>query len=181
VHSIIKRLNNAGKRSKSNSGYYSVHVANVSHDPNQNQWDLECALFETDEKMFAAAKAEIDRLLAESAGNAVKVENFEIIRGVPPLVNDVNLMRNAYEISKPMLGEENVIIRKERLKTQSGEDFGRYQKHIPGAYIFLGVSNKAKGINGSVHTPQFAVDEEAICIGIDLMKGILLGYLHEKK
>jgi metal-dependent amidase/aminoacylase/carboxypeptidase family protein len=179
VKRCIREINNTGIRDKSSGGYFSVRVANVEYDPSENQWNLECALFETGDKMFAAAKATIKELLARTASDSMVVEKIEIIRGVPLMINDVNLMSSTYGISKPMLGENNVIIRDEILLTQSGEDFGLYQQIIPGAYIFLGVSNKKKGIDGTVHTPQFSVDEEAIFIGIDLMKAVLLDYVNK--
>jgi metal-dependent amidase/aminoacylase/carboxypeptidase family protein len=46
---------------------------------------------------------------------------------------------------------------------------------------FLGVSNAGKGIIGMPHSPQFAVDEEAIFVGARTMAAVLLNYLETLK
>jgi metal-dependent amidase/aminoacylase/carboxypeptidase family protein len=46
---------------------------------------------------------------------------------------------------------------------------------------WLGVSNEEKGIIGMPHSPQFAVDEEAIFVGAKTMAAVLLNYLETLK
>jgi metal-dependent amidase/aminoacylase/carboxypeptidase family protein len=61
------------------------------------------------------------------------------------------------------------------------EDFARYLQKVPGVMYFLGVSNAEKGIIGMPHSPQFAVDEEAIFVGARTMAAVLLNYLETLK
>ena len=57
------------------------------------------------------------------------------------------------------------------------EDFSRFQQVIPGFFYFLGVGNKARGITGMIHTPEFDVDEESLVVGVRVMANVLLDYL----
>ena len=57
------------------------------------------------------------------------------------------------------------------------EDFSFYQEKIPGAYLWLGVSNEAKGITGGTHTPDFDIDEDALVVGVKTMSTVLVDYL----
>ncbi|MEU7895278.1 M20/M25/M40 family metallo-hydrolase [Nonomuraea sp. NPDC049152] len=50
----------------------------------------------------------------------------------------------------------------------NGEDFALFLERAPGAMFFFGV-----GEQGTPHTPDFAVDESAIGLGVDAMTGFL--------
>ncbi len=57
------------------------------------------------------------------------------------------------------------------------EDFGYYQRKVPGAYFFLGVRNAKRGITAMIHTPEFDADEAAIAVGVRAMAEAALGEL----
>jgi metal-dependent amidase/aminoacylase/carboxypeptidase family protein len=177
VNRYIRMINSVKKINKSSQDYFRISVAYVEYSSDENRWSLECALFASNDNMFSDAKAEIEKIVTEKSFPDIEVEHFSITRGVPPMINDEDLMRSTYDITQSMLGMDDVIIWKEMPKWSSGEDFSFYQQLIPGVFFFLGASNKSKGFDATPHTPQFAVDEEVIFIGVDLMKSILLEYL----
>ncbi|MFN0060698.1 MAG: M20 family metallopeptidase [Planctomycetota bacterium] len=47
-----------------------------------------------------------------------------------------------------------------------GEDFAYYQQKIPGAFLFLGTRNTAKGLIYFCHHPRFQVDDPALEVGV---------------
>jgi metal-dependent amidase/aminoacylase/carboxypeptidase family protein len=101
----------------------------------------------------------------------------EFNRGVvPAVINDTVLARKAMETIQKLRGEEGLIVIEETTPFFS-EDFAFFLQRIPGVMFFLGVSNTKKGIVGMPHTPQFAVDEEAIIIGAKTMAAVLWDYL----
>ena len=50
----------------------------------------------------------------------------------------------------------------------NSEDFSAYLKHAPGAYVFIGARNVAKGIVHPHHHPHFDFDEDALLHGVQL-------------
>jgi len=57
------------------------------------------------------------------------------------------------------------------------EDFGDYQKLVPGVFFFLGLSNTARGITALPHDATFNVDEASIAFGIRAMAAVVVGRL----
>ena len=57
------------------------------------------------------------------------------------------------------------------------EDFGDYQKLVPGVFFFLGLSNTARGIVAMPHDATFNVDEAGIAFGIRAMAAVVVGRL----
>ena len=57
------------------------------------------------------------------------------------------------------------------------EDFGEYQKTVPGVFFFLGLSNAARGVNAMPHSAGFDVDEAGIGFGIRAMAAVVIGRL----
>ncbi len=57
------------------------------------------------------------------------------------------------------------------------EDFGEYQKLVPGVFFFLGLSNAARGVNAMPHSAGFDVDEAGIAFGIRAMAAVVIGRL----
>ena len=60
------------------------------------------------------------------------------------------------------------------------EDFGDYQKLVPGVFFFLGLSNTARGIIAMPHDASFNVDEAGIAFGIRAMAAVVVGRLAAK-
>lgn len=61
-----------------------------------------------------------------------------------------------------------------------GDDFAYFQNKIPGVYYFLGGSNFEKGIIADTHSPNFAVDEESIKVGVNYFSSMIVQRLNSK-
>ena len=60
------------------------------------------------------------------------------------------------------------------------EDFSMFLNKVPGAFFFLGVGNKKKGITYPYHSPLFDLDEDALAIGVRLHSGLVMAYLNQE-
>jgi amidohydrolase len=98
---------------------------------------------------------------------------------VPPVDNDAGLVGGAGTVLRTVLGDSAVVMIDEPTPSFS-EDFSHFQRQIPGAMVFLGVSNAEKGIMGLPHHPMFAADEDAIGVGARAMAAVLIDYLESK-
>jgi len=101
--------------------------------------------------------------------------NLNIIPGLPPLINDKESMRFIEKASKEVLGEKNVIILDK--PSMGGEDFAYYLEKVPGAFIWLGARNEAKGKLNLMHHPKFDFDEDALILGAKLHIQYALDFL----
>lgn len=127
-----------------------------------------------DETWRAEAHKKITELaigLVESMGGKAEVE---IRKGYPFLKNDVKLTGNMSLWASEFLGETSV----EELDIRTtAEDFAYYTHEIPGCFYRIGTGNKAKGINASVHSPYFDVDENALKTSMGLMAFLAFKYM----
>jgi amidohydrolase len=54
-------------------------------------------------------------------------------------------------------------------QTMGAEDCSHFLRAAPGAYVFVGAGNKAKGITEPHHSPRFQIDEDCLPIATALM------------
>jgi len=92
----------------------------------------------------------------------------------PVTYNEPSLVEETLPTIRRIVGAENAPTLKPFMPA---EDFSYFQKVVPGFYFFLGVGNRAKGINAGWHTPDFDVDEESLVVGVKVMSNVLLDYL----
>lgn len=59
----------------------------------------------------------------------------------------------------------------------ASEDFGHFQKHVPGVYFFMGVASEEKGNVAFPHMPNFEVDEASIEVGVSRFSTLILSRL----
>ena len=85
-------------------------------------------------------------------------------RGYPVTVNDPRLTLWSLPTLTRVAGDLGVV---HVPKTGGGEDFSYYQKEIPGAFYFIGITPKGQdaGAAPSNHSPLFHVDESGLKIG----------------
>ncbi len=100
----------------------------------------------------------------------------DIKKGYPFLVNDVHTTKTSKAAASEYLTANNVEDLGLRM---TAEDFSYFSQHSPVCFYRLGVGNEQKGINKSVHSPEFDVDERAIEIGSGLMSYIALAQLSD--
>ncbi len=101
--------------------------------------------------------------IAEAMGGSC---DFDIHKGYPFLKNDEALTNAARGYAQEFLGKENVV---DLDIWMASEDFAFYSQVVPSCFYRLGTGNTARGINSSVHTPTFDIDETALEVGVGLM------------
>jgi metal-dependent amidase/aminoacylase/carboxypeptidase family protein len=90
---------------------------------------------------------------------------IELIREVPPLVNDPALTALARSAAEQILGKENI----EKVPPMLGsDDLAVFGKYMPVFYYFLGTGFKDRK-NASLHSPEFCLNYEALPFGPALL------------
>ncbi len=155
-------------------------VFSSEENPEKNEWILKGMVRASSEENYERAKKNILTGLEklDLPGVSYKINYTEGV--VPAVMNDPALVRGAMDIIRLLQGEEGLVVIEQVLPFFS-EDFAHYLQKIPGVMYFLGVSNAKKGIIGMPHSPQFAVDEEAIFVGARTMAAVLLNYIEMLK
>ena len=123
-----------------------------------------------------ALMQEIADGVARAHGATVTLK-FQDNSAYPVTNNDAALVAATLPTLRRLLGKRIV----ENAKPIMGaEDFSFYQEHLPGAYLWLGIANPARGITAGVHTAQFDLDEDSLVVGVRTMSGVLLDYLERE-
>lgn len=92
--------------------------------------------------------------------------DLDILVGYPYLVNDENLTNQAVRAAKQYLGDSQVVMLPPRM---TAEDFSFYSHAVLACFYRLGTGNTARGLQASVHTDSFDVDENCLEVGSGLM------------
>ncbi len=128
------------------------------------------------EENYSATKMRILALAKEAAAGGVKARTEYVDRQLPDTINDQRLVEGAMKALTKLAGEQSVIP-VDGASPFFGEDFSHFQKMIPGAIFWLGVSNPEKGILGVPHSPGYQADDAAIEFGARAMAAVLWDYL----
>ncbi len=88
--------------------------------------------------------------------------------------NEPRLVEETLPTISRVVGGQNLLSIKPFMPA---EDFSYFQRVSPGFYFFLGVGNRARGINAAWHTADFDIDEESLVVGVKVMSNVLLDYL----
>jgi amidohydrolase len=94
--------------------------------------------------------------------------------GAAVTFNEPRLVEETLPTIRRVVGSDNTLNIKPFMPA---EDFSYFQKVSPGFYYFLGVGNRARGINAAWHTADFDIDEESLVVGVKVMSNVLLDYL----
>ncbi len=90
----------------------------------------------------------------------------------PAVINDPALTKASLNSIANIYGEEQIVYTYGAIP-QFNDDFAYFQQHVPGVYFFLGGSNSEKGLISMPHTPNFAVDEECIKVGVKYFTSLI--------
>jgi amidohydrolase len=101
--------------------------------------------------------------ICEAAGATYK---FDKTLGFPPVINEPTCTAELIIAAKESLGDNKVLAIN---PSMGGEDFSYYLEKVPGAFMFVGVGNKAKGIIYPQHHPKYDIDEDALAYGVEVM------------
>lgn len=123
-------------------------------------------------------RSETEHLIHQIVSNAVAGSgascDIRYERLVPPLVNDRALVAQMLPTLRRVVGDERVVRHAPRM---GAEDFAYFAREVPAMFYSLGVSNRAAGIDGDIHTPRFAVDEACLATGVRAMSALVLDFL----
>lgn len=92
--------------------------------------------------------------------------SVDIEEGYAPLINDHLITEIVFQTAEKLVGEDHVIIMEH--PSLGVEDFAYFAEAVPSCFYSLGTSNKAKGIQSTLHENTFDIDEEAIKVGVCL-------------
>ena len=70
------------------------------------------------------------------------------------------------EVAPALLGPENVDVYE--AANMAGEDFAAYSQERPSFFYWLGIANNERGINETLHTVNFDIEEKALPVGVAL-------------
>jgi metal-dependent amidase/aminoacylase/carboxypeptidase family protein len=112
---------------------------------------------------------------SDYSGDLVSVNySFEY----PTVINDKNITAKSLNSIKEIFGEQ-IAIPIYGVIPNMNDDFSYFQQKIPGVYYFLGGSNYQEGIISMPHTPNFAVDEECIKVGVKYFSNMIVERLND--
>lgn len=114
---------------------------------------------------------EIARGVAQALGCEASV-NYE--RQSPVVTNDGVHAVHVRDQIVAVLGKAGMV---PDLRSMGGEDFGCFLERVPGCLFFLGVRNRAKGIDAPLHSPRFQLDEDALPLGVEILERVARGAL----
>jgi amidohydrolase len=96
----------------------------------------------------------------------------------PPTINDSNMAEFVRKIASEVVGAENVVS-DDRARTMAGEDMAYFLREVPGCFFFVGSQNSQKGFIHPHHSPFFDFDEDALPIGVEILKHITYQFLNK--
>jgi amidohydrolase len=148
-------------------------AANAIPETGEAEGTLRCL----DPRAWEAAPAVFTEIVHSiSAQYGVKAE-VEVVRGVPPCVNDADAVRLLAEAASAVVGPGAVVPTEQSL---GGEDFAWYLGEVPGALARLGVRAPGSGVDLDLHQSHFDVDERAIRVGVRLLVATALHALSDR-
>jgi amidohydrolase len=125
-----------------------------------------------DEGVRETLRQRVREVLEGSAAAAGCRLDYTLSPGYPPVVNDVGAVLNVRRHAAAVVGEKHVI---EPAPLAAAEDFAYFLRQRPGAFVFIGAGNAARGITAPHHAPTFDIDESALAIGAELLVRLALG------
>ncbi|MBN2582249.1 MAG: amidohydrolase [Planctomycetes bacterium] len=99
--------------------------------------------------------------------------DMQFTHGYGAVINDATVIADTQTAVEHLFGPGHVT---EVEKKFGGEDFCFLLDRVPGAMVFLGVGNVAKGITAAHHNPQFRIDEDVLWQGAALYTQMALNH-----
>lgn len=93
--------------------------------------------------------------------------------GYPALVNDKAIIEKVRQRIVDLFGDESPEYIDKKF---GGEDFSYVLEKVPGAMVYLGVGNVAKGISVAHHNPRFCIDEDVLWQGTALYAAMAMNH-----
>ncbi|MCY0868986.1 MAG: amidohydrolase [Firmicutes bacterium] len=121
-------------------------------------------------------EAEMERVCAAIGGLSGATCTLQYTRGYPAVVNAPHASAVFADVCAQVLGADAVQGMKQLM---IGEDFSYYLQQRPGAFLFLGVGDEGKRTQFPHHHPRFAIDEDMLMKGAQILRLTALQLLDE--
>jgi amidohydrolase len=125
--------------------------------------------YPADREHLARRTEDVARGIALACG--VKVD-WNRVPSCPPVRNHPSWARRARESVLRVLGHDGLLELDSASPT--ADDIAFYLEKVPGAYLFLGTNDPAKGISEPNHSPRFDLDEtqlwKAVAVGLEMIQ-----------
>lgn len=99
----------------------------------------------------------------------------EFVQGSPAVVNDENMTQRMAEVAATVVGNE--AVNRHAPQIMGGDDMSLWLQEAPGCYFFVGAANEEKDFSYPHHHPKFAIDEDSLAIGVELLSKGIIDYL----
>lgn len=132
---------------------------------------FESTLFETRKENLDKIP-EVFKQHIEKSEYKDKLVSVDYITESPTVVNDTELTTSAIKTIGKIYGEQCFYADYGQIP-YFNDDFAYFQQHVPGVYFFLGGSDFEKGLVSMPHSPNFAVDESCIEVGVSYFSSLL--------
>ena len=123
------------------------------------------------EEVRATVRRRLQEICESTAAAHGCRAEFELRPGYPAVVNEPGSVARARAVAAEVVGPDNVV---ESPPMAASEDFSYFLNEIPGAFIFLGAGNAARGITAPHHSPEFDIDESVLPRGAELLARLAL-------
>ena len=121
----------------------------------------------SDEARKMAAK-EIERVVKEVTLKYGVDYEMNLKFMYPPLINNPEIIDSVAKIAPKVVDMQK--------SEMTGEDFAYFAQKVPSAMILIGCANLEKGIQASLHSATFDVDEACIPVGVNLLVDFAISY-----
>jgi amidohydrolase len=93
----------------------------------------------------------------------------------PACINHPEMTELVQRVAARFVGAECVS---STTRTMGADDMSLFLDAVPGCYFFVGGSNAERGLASPHHSPAFDFDEAALEVGVNVLTGVALEYLH---
>lgn len=119
----------------------------------------------------------MEALTASLTGSMGAGYAFSYKIGYPPVVNDARISKLIFDATSK-LTDSSCILNNAR-PSMLAEDFAYYVQKIPGAIFNLGCKAPNTDIVHNLHSSKLCIDEDCICIGMQIMAQCALDFLSD--
>ncbi|MBN1946231.1 MAG: amidohydrolase [Bradymonadales bacterium] len=144
--------------------------AGTAHNVIAGEAELCGSLRTFDPELRQAVRSAIRQVVSEIPPAFGGRGEVQIQQSTQAVINHPQLEAKARAFLEQAVGPQGVAVIPPML---GSEDFYQFSQAVPGCYLFLGVSNPAKGIVHPIHSAQFDVDETCIPYAVQHLAGLL--------
>ena len=152
-----------------------ISVCNIecgrTHDVMPSKGIIRGMIQTYDENIRALSPVYIEQI-AGCLAAAYEVDyDFKLIEGAPPVYNNEIIAEKLCEVAEKSGRLINLTDQK-----MGSDDFAYFSGHLRGCYFEIGCGSKAKSITAPLNSEYFNIDEDAMQVGIDVLRDFALGF-----